>query len=448
MKTGIATAGSGDRMRELSPRRHDRLPFVILLIYLFFEYGRPQSLFPPLSVLRLPALTAVLLASFLFLRGKVRLEETQTRLFALLLGLMVIHGPIAVNNFWALMVFIGMCFNFVAYLALVHFVDDEERFDKLVDVWLKVHVLVALVGIVKKGTGAGGFLEDENDLCLTLNMILPFAFFLAMSAPKNWKRIYYIALACLFLFVIVLTESRGGFIGLVATGLYCWWRSNRKLLSGAVVVVLLLFMALAAPSSYWDEIRSIADENTQANPYGTGAERIYSWNVGWGMFLDNPVMGVGQGNYPWNVGVYEDKMDLTEGFHERSLAGREAHSLYFTLMPELGLIGVVLFASMVFLTVRDLRYIQRSPANAKTAADGPLEITSIATALEASLVGYLASGVFLSVLYYPNFWLLMGFAVSLRKNLERRQGIIGRPGQLRDRKERFTLSGGRTDEIL
>ncbi len=428
MRTGIMATRSASRMRELSSHRDGRLPFVLLLIYLFFEYGRPQALLQPLSVLHLPTLTAILLAALLLVRGKVRLQERQSLLFALLLGLMVVHGPIAVNNFWALMVFIAMILNFVAYLSLLHFVDDEKRFGKLVDVWLKVHVLVALVGIVKKGVGAGGFLADENDLCLTLNMVLPFAFFLGMSAPRNAKRIYYIALACLFLFVIILTQSRGGFVGLAATGFYCWWKSKRKLLSGAVVLVLVLFMALAAPSTYWDKIRSIADENTPANPYGSGAERYYAWKVGWGMFVDNPIMGVGQGNYPWNVGVYEKKLGFSEGFHQRSLAGRAAHSLYFTLMPELGIIGIVLFAYMLLLTVRDLKYIQRSPANPVTAAEGALPVASLAMALEASLVGYLASGAFISVLYYPNFWLLMGFTLSLRKIVERRQDIAGRPG--------------------
>jgi probable O-glycosylation ligase (exosortase A-associated) len=447
MRTG-STAGKGaDRTRELSSRGDGRLPFVLLLVYLFFVYGRPQDLFSPLGVLRLPALTAILLAAFLFLRGKVRLEDTQTKLFLVLLGLMVIHGPIAVNNYWTLMVFIAMGLNFVAYLALVHFVDDEERFGKLVDVWVKIHVVVALIGLVNRGVGAGAFLGDENDLCLALNMILPFAFFLAMSEQRNSKRLYYVGLACLFLFVIVLTESRGGFLGLAATGVYCWWKSKRKVLSATVVAVLVLFMALAAPSTYWDEIRSIADENTEANPYGTGAERIYSWKVGWGMFLDNPVMGVGQGNYPWNVGIYEEKLGFTEGFHQRSLAGRAAHSLYFTLLPELGLIGTVLFASMIFLTVRDLRFLQRRGATGGSGAAGALPVGSIATALEASLVGYLASGVFISVLYYPNFWLLMGFTLSLRKILERRQGIGGRPGLPGGANERGASPGGRTDGV-
>ena len=446
MRTGNSSAKSVGRKQDLS-RRESRLPFFLLLTYLFFEYGRPQALLPPLAVLHLPALIAILLAGWLFIRGNLRLTEKQTLFFGLLLGLMVIHGPLAVNNYWALIVFIAMCFNFIVFLSILHFVDNEERFGKLVKVWLVVHVLVAAVGIVKKGVGIGGFLGDENDLCLALNMILPFAFFLAMSAETNSKKIYYITLACLFLFVIILTQSRGGFLGLVATGSYCWWKSKRKLLSGTVVVVLALFLAMVAPSAYWSEIRSIAEENTPANPHGTGAERYYSWKIAWGMFLDNPIMGVGQGNYPWNVGVYEQKQGLTEGFNERSLAGRAAHSLYFTVMPELGLIGTVLFIVMVLLTVRDLRFIQRSGGMEAEEADGTLPAASLATALEASLVGYLVTGAFLSVLYYPNFWILMGFTLSLRKIVERRQDIAGRERRPRGGKGRITISDRRTDDI-
>jgi probable O-glycosylation ligase (exosortase A-associated) len=426
MRTGITAAKSALGMPELSSKSRNRLAFFLILFYVFLEYGRPQALLPPLRFLHLSALTSVMLAALLFVRGKVRSQDRQTLLFVLLLGLMVVHGPIAVNNYWALMTFIAMSYNFIAYLSLVHFVDDEERFGKLVDVWIKVHVMVAVVGIVYEGRGAGGFLGDENDLCLVLNMVVPFAFFLAMSAPKKAKKIYYIALACFFLFVIILTKSRGGFVGLAATGTYCWWKSKRKVLSGAVVAVLALFMVLVAPPTYWDEVRSITDENTETNPYGTGSARYYQWNVAWEMFLDHPIMGVGQGNFQWNVYSIEQELGLS--FHQRSMAGREAHSLYFTLIPELGLIGIVLFGWMLLLTVKNLWYIQRSAAIDKTPADGSLPFASLAMSLEAGLVGYLASGAFLSVLYYPNFWLLMGFTLSLRKILERRQGITGQPG--------------------
>jgi len=41
-----------------------------------------------------------------------------------------------------------------------------------------------------------------------------------------------------------------------------------------------------------------------------------------------------------------------------------------------------------------------------------------ALALEGSLISYLVSGAFISILYYPNIWVLMGFVVSLKKIVE------------------------------
>ena len=32
-----------------------------------------------------------------------------------------------------------------------------------------------------------------------------------------------------------------------------------------------------------------------------------------------------------------------------------------------------------------------------------------------ALVGFLVNGIFLSVLYYPNFWLLLGFTVAAKQ---------------------------------
>ena len=401
-----------------------RLAFFLILFYLFLEYGRPQALVPPLRFLRLPSLAAILLVYSLITKARISLRDKQTMYFVLLLCLMIAHGPFAVNNYWAFMNFFAMFYNFIVYLSLLHFVDDEKRFHKLIDVWILTHVMVAIVGFAFKGRGAGGFLGDENDLCLTLNMVLPFSFFMAMVSKKSSRKFYYFALSCLFLFAIIVTESRGGFLGLVATGVYCWWKSNRKILSATIVAFLILLALAFAPASYWDEVRSIFHETEKENPHGTGAARLFKWRAAWIIFLDNPVFGVGQGNYRWNVVFYEDKIGL---FHERSMAGREAHSLYFTLLPELGLVGTFLFGLMVLSLIRDVRYVQRSAAKRQGASAGGLPYESMAMAIEASLIGYMVTGVFISVLYYPSFWVLAGFALALRKTFDQKQDVAAKP---------------------
>jgi len=394
-------------------KKESLVPFSLLLFYLFLEYGRPQDLLSFLSVLHLSGVTIVLLALSVIRSGKFQLKENQTILYLFLLALMVIHGPIAVNNYWALMVFIAMAMNFIVYLSLIRSVNNMDKYDKLLKTWIGIHVFLAIIGIVKHGRGIGGFLGDENDFCLALNMIIPLPFFLAISASGK-KRIYYVALTCLFLFVIMLTGSRGGFVGLCTAFVYCWFRSKQKFLVTFILLVLAIFAYFAAPKTYSDRIHSITEEGTTE---GTGEARVYTWNIGWHMFLDNPIMGVGQGNFPYVFGKYEFEVTGSrEPFHGRSVAGRQAHSVYFTLLPELGLMGTIPFLLIIYYTFKDLKRIKKiALKNMNTKARfQPDRFYYIALALEGSLITYLVSSVFISTLYYPNIWFLIGFIISYK----------------------------------
>ena len=136
------------------------------------------------------------------------------------------------------------------------------------------------------------------------------------------------------------------------------------------------------------------------------------------MFLDNPIMGVGQGNFPWVFKKYEFQVTGSdEPFHGRSVAGRTAHSVYFTLLPELGLMGTIPFLLIILYTFKDLKHIKKiTLKNRNTKASfQPDRFYYIALALEGSLITYLVSSVFISTLYYPNLWFLIGFIIAYKK---------------------------------
>ena len=104
-------------------------------------------------------------------------------------------------------------------------------------------------------------------------------------------------------------------------------------------------------------------------------------------------------------------------FYGRSVAGRVAHSIYFTLLPELGLIGLFIFSGIVYYNFKDLKKIKSLKDNKKSVnKSNNIEdkYYFMAVALEGSLISYLVSGIFISILYYPNFWIIMGFILSLR----------------------------------
>src|SRR5947208_6623035 len=374
--------------------------FYLTIAYLLLEFGRPQDLVPALGSLHLPGLVIAVLVLALILSGRVELSDKQTRLFALLLLLMALHVPLARNNYVALQAAKYMVMTFVAYLAIATSVDTPGKFRTFITLWLGVHVLLAVHGIAKQGQGVGGFLGDENEFALALNMIVPFSFFLALSEANRAKKLLYMGLTGVFVLANIFSFSRGGFVGLLAVALYCWLRSPKKLRSAVVIAALGLVVSLCAREGYWARIQSGWEEGVSA---GTGEDRLYMWKFGWKMFLDNPVIGVGQGNFPARFGDYEGE----ERLYGRTRVWRVAHSLYFTLLPELGLVGAFIFFRMLYWIRRDLAAIRGS--NMAPA------VLPLAYAMEASLVGFLVSGAFISTLYYPNFWVTMGFVVALRR---------------------------------
>lgn len=438
MTTTVSTIREGrlsvqrERILRTARRTGFGLPFWLTVLYLAFEYGRPQDSLPALGYLHLPGVVTVSLGLALLTSGRVDLSNIQTKLFIAFLGLMAALVPFAVNNSVAFYATLAMLILFIDYLAIVNFVDSFQKFETIINAWIGFHVYLAITVILHKGTGMGGYFADENDVALTLNMILPFSFFLALEAKTQSKRVLFLISTAIFLVAIVATSSRGGFIGLVAVGLYCWLRSPRKLMSAMAVVLLIFTIIQFAPQGYWDRMNTITTDTD--DPYGTGQDRIYSWKAGWKMFLDYPILGVGPGNFPWNFSDYEPPGGFggTATDTGRLHGGRAAHSLYFTLIPELGIVGIILYAWMVLSSLRDLRFIRnRIKQNPQRFEDDRYfreRVRYLTLALGGSLPGFLASGAFLSVLYYPNFWIWMALVVALK-----RQVVSSIPGPERTR---------------
>src|SRR4030067_3477630 len=277
-------------------------PFYCVILYLMLEFGRPQAIIPGLNSLHLPAVVTVFLLIYLFRHGNISFSEPQTKFFLSLIVLMFFHIFFAVNNYWAFNTWRTMVFSFSVYLCIILFVDSREKYYKLIDVWVYIHLFLAIFGIMKGGRGIGGFLADENDFCMTLNMAIPFSFFLSMGEKSNSRKLLYIVITIILVFTNMLTFSRGGFVGLLGVGIYIWIKSTRKMVVTFLILFISLIMFFVAPAKYGDEIRSITKEGTRS---GTGGERTYLWGVAWQVFKGNPIFGVGQGNAPWEFRTYE-----------------------------------------------------------------------------------------------------------------------------------------------
>src|SRR5262249_31167070 len=121
----------------------------------------------------------------------------------------------------------GKYVEFVKVVAIALFttgvVDSKKR------LWILVGVIAASFGFYGvKGAiwgamlggrmiqGPVGMMKDNYDLCLALNMNIPFLYFLAWTVKSPRWRMALLGSVFLTVCTIVLTTSRGGFVTLAA----------------------------------------------------------------------------------------------------------------------------------------------------------------------------------------------------------------------------------------
>jgi O-antigen ligase len=391
------------------------LPFVLVLGYVLVEFGRPHNWVPILGYLR-PGVI-VLGGGILAMLVKRPAIPTLGKWVLAFLGLMLVLAPFAYNNGMAVRTTRDFALMTVgAILPIMCFVDTFERFRKLLRFWVWIHVPLALYSITHRGFGIGSFLADENDFAMAMNMAIPYAFaLLAVERGVVRRTCLFVALGILILATAV-TLSRGGFIGLAAVLAVLWVRSPRKLVSMALVIVMCLALVTLAPAKYWTEVSTIS---TSTNENDTGYRRLYLWKIAWRMFLDNPVLGVGPANYQYNNFFYEDEKETSRGYH---VWGRASHSVYFTLLPEYGLVGTVLFFIIVIKGIMARRRALRTCRSQLAREDLSPESRELfrfyqqmLAGMDGAIVTFLVTGAFIAVLYYPHLWVLTAFtAVGLR----------------------------------
>lgn len=387
------------------------LPFWILAAYFFVEYVRPQDRIPGIGALKIGLIFTALSAMMWFARGdKAVLREPVIRAYIALVALVAISVPLAVNTYWAYKSSeVLTLFLLAAILPATTILTEPQRLRKFFQLWIVFHVLVTLSALQTGGRGSGSFLIDENDLALALGMAIPYAFFLSQSPTnKLWVKLFYLFGAGALVLGVIMTASRGGFVGLVGCLVIILLLAKHKVRNLMLVFLIALGVWAWVPSSYYAEIESISDPTDS-----TRQDRLYMWERAWEMYLDHPMIGVGAGNFPWRIYEYQTRMPDFDPDRTRLRGGRVAHSLYFTLISELGSIGTLLFAAMLFVVTRKLFRVMKAKSDDPAMQPTLAELSLLAKAMIASLGTFLFSGLFISVLYYPHFWYLIGFALAL-----------------------------------
>jgi hypothetical protein len=394
LSAAVATPVEG-ASGEASP---PRVLCLLVLAYLFLDYARPQDVIPGLGLIRPAAIVTLLLAAAYLAMPRRWVRSSQYFAIWAFVALLAGWVPFARNNFFAYKTFTAMLFVLPLVLSIPVCMRSPSAVRGALGFCVLLMTWQAAWAILHGGRGTGAGLADENDLALFVNTYIPFAYFLFRAEKRASRKLFYAAALVIGIGAVVASRSRGGFVGLIAVGAVVWLLSAKKIRSLVIIAIAAWCLTLFANAAYWQRMSTATDSES-----GTGRARVESWKAGWRMFVSRP-LGVGGGNYPVHFPEYQG------GYFKRGMWGREAHSIWFTLLPELGVPGVLVYGWLMFVNFRD-SFRMRRIGRRVGGEDGAL-LRALGSAFLASFVGFFASGTFLSVLYYPHYWYLSGFVVA------------------------------------
>jgi O-antigen ligase len=253
---------------------------------------------------------------------------------------------------------------------------------------------------------------SANYFALVLVAVVPLAVDRWLHARGRPARLFAAATCMLAVAGVYYTFSRGGLVALLITAMpMLAWVPRRTLVRAGAIAALPLFIALSygATTEYGQRLLALGQlvgaKSTAAPTDSALTGRISEVTSAAMMFGDHPILGVGVGNYEEHYHRYAQQVGL-DGRREE----RQAHSLYLEVAAESGVVGLLVFGSMLF-------YAAVGPWRARQGCldRGDVETARLLAAVGLAFFGYLVGSLFLHLSYPRYFWLMYGLVLSTRQ---------------------------------
>lgn len=411
--------GRDDAFRALQPRALKRVAaqqpasFWFLCAYFFIEYVRPQSVWESLAILPWGTLFLALTLGGLLLapiRGReFTAIDAGMVAYSLIILLSSITStfPVASRNGWMLF------FNWIlVYVLVTQIVNDPRRYLLFLLLFLLWSFKMSNYGtrtFAARGfsfagwgaTGAPGWFQNSGEFAIQMCVFIPMAyyFFYGIKDRANvWVfRLGILAMVGTAVISLVASSSRGGQLagGLVLLVLIA---QSRHQIRGTVLAGLVMcLMWVLTPAQQKARFQSMGDD-------GTSQSRLTYWKDGIEILKEHPLLGIGY--------------DAWEPYYHTHYNphGELPHNIFVEAGSELGYLGL---AGFVFLICATFYMNRKTRRLARKLPDWGGFIRASAFGLDAALVGYLASGFFVTVLYYPYFWVNLAFTGALYETARR-----------------------------
>jgi hypothetical protein len=299
------------------------------------------------------------------------------------------------------------CILFTKFVVLFYVIHkttvDEEKFE-----WfLMAHVVGCFMfGWMAYTSNSGGRLEtiggpgvdDANLLAAHVATGLVVAGFLFLGL-KGWRRWMMFAALPFIMNTIILTQSRGGLITLLAAGVSAWYlapRGSRRWvsISGGLAVVLFLMLA---NDEFWSRMSTL----TEGDESGAHETRAQILGPQFRMFLDHP-MGTGhRGNLLLSPQYMPPELLSNSGY-------RSAHNTFMAALVDQGAPGALILLGIYGWMLITLVRLKRLDARGL-----PYKLGIYRAAVGSSLVSCIVAGLFLNLIKFEALIWFVALLASL-----------------------------------
>lgn len=390
------------------------ISFIFAVIYLIAEYLRPQSLYSALASIPFGQLAiAGLIGAFIVEGRDFYNKNVNNRLILLYLFWFAVAYVFAIRRDLAEQPLIDFFKWVLIYFLLINTINSRARLYIFVIILLLLYFKYGQFATriwvsngfysdprgINAGGGIGaGFFQNPNDFGVAITSILGIAYFMVFSDKTVIAgfrmRWFHIVCAASLATSVIASSSRGAALGMAAAAMTIWFKSQRKALGVFALIAVSAAVIIAIPQDNWERFQKMGTAED-----GSGQSRLNLWRAGIRMANEYPWTGVGPNNFIFvNTEIYLNEERVVQ------------HNVYIQAASELGYPGLLLFLLMIYYCFKNQR---RTRQLLKERRINDSWLLGLSHGLDVSLVGFAVNGFFITVLYYPFFWMLLILNVAL-----------------------------------
>lgn len=245
------------------------------------------------------------------------------------------------------------------YLFFFYFtfeiINNKQAIQKYFNVLLYGNIAFAFLGLLIKYMNGTNYLMGNGTGTVAAFNVFVFSALLFDRSINKYKRLLYLFGIISFCYILFQTTSRGAVVGfLISLFVFAmfliYYNYDSKKVKMIATILLILFIIITPylmPErllNKFGNLRNVYEHNSLKT-------RIVMWESSLHMIKQNPLLGVGVGNYQPHYLNYIDNIseeDLSKSSREHD----HPHNMFLFIAAEQGIPSLIIFIIMIFIAIK------------------------------------------------------------------------------------------------